>query len=174
MSTAREGQLKKMRGGRRLRCGQRKADTLAFSNAGTPLSAEQWILICVESVGQLNQLEGDSTTESARTNSNPNQPEQELIIESVSRTDRGMYQCVVDASLGLAGDSPPPATSKMTSGHGAERGATTGRRLRRRTARGEAALELGGNTRDWQPRRRSYLLVILANMALRLSSSDNA
>ena len=173
MSTAREGQLERMRGGGR--CGQRKADTLAFSNAGTPLSAEQWILICVESVGQLNQLEGDSTTESARTNSTPNQPEQELIIESVSRTDRGMYQCVVDASLGLAGDSPPPATSKMTSGHGTERGAATGRRLRhRRTARVEAALELGGNTRDWQPRRRSYLLVILANMALRLSSSDNA
>ena len=90
---------------------------------------------------------------------------QELIIESVSRTDKGMYQCVADASLGLTGDSPSPAaaTSKMTSGHGGggERAAWP---RRRRTARGEAVLELGGNTRDWQ--REWKLLVILATSQL--------
>ena len=70
----------------------------------------------------------------------------------MSRTDKGMYQCVADASLDgttAAAGAAPAATSKMTSG---QRGPPPGRRRqrRRRTARAAAALELGGNTRDWQ------------------------
>ena len=60
---------------------------------------------------------------------------QDLIIESVTRSDKGMYQCVVDGSIdvGVGGD------------HAAAVSSGGGGMMRRRTAQAEAVLVLGGN-----------------------------